>query len=120
MLHGLLVLLLCQLVGEVVARGLGLPVPGPVVGMLVFFVVLQVRRPAPESSLVRAPQALLRVLPLLYVPAGVGVVAYLSLLGASVVPITAGLVLSWFAGLVVTAGVTAVVLRLTGQGRVTR
>lgn len=119
-LVGLVALLVCQLVGEVVARALDLPVPGPVVGMLVFFVVLQVRRPAHESGLVRAPQTLLRHLPLLYVPVGVGVVAYLSVLGASVVPVGLGLVVSWLVGLLVTAAVTALLLRLTGQKRVAR
>lgn len=118
LLTGLVMLLVCQLVGEVVARSLGLPVPGPVVGMLVFFVVLQVRRPSHGSGLVRAPQTLLRHLPLLYVPVGVGVVAYLSVLGASVVPVGLGLVASWLVGLLVTASVTALLLRLTGQKRV--
>jgi holin-like protein len=119
-INGLLVLLLCQLVGEVLARSLGLPVPGPVVGMLVLFVLLQVRRPIPDSGLVRGPVTLLTLLPLLYVPVGVGVIAYLSTLRAAVVPVTVALVLSWFAGLVVTAAVAALVLRLTGQARVSR
>ena len=120
MLTGLVTLLVCQLVGEVVARGLGLPVPGPVIGMVVFFVVLQVRRPAMSSGLIRAPQMMLRLLPLLYVPVGVGVVAYLSVLAGSAVPIGLGLVVSWIAGLLATAGVAALALRLTGHSRVVR
>lgn len=120
MVAGLATLLVCQLVGEVVGRTLGLPVPGPVLGMLVLLAVLQARRPDPRSGLVRAPQALLRHLPLLYVPAGVGVIGYLAVLGTSVVPVTAGLVLSWLAGLLATAGTAALVLRLGGQRRVER
>lgn len=119
MLAGLATLLVCQLVGEVLARVLGLPVPGPVLGMLVFLVVLQVRRPGAASPLVRGPQALLRHLPLLYVPAGVGVVGYLGVLGTSVVPVTAGLVLSWLAGLLATAATAALALRV-GRRRVER
>jgi len=33
MIGGLIVILMCQLAGEAVARGLGVPVPGPVIGM---------------------------------------------------------------------------------------
>jgi len=114
MLTGLLVLLLCQLAGELAVRLLDVTVPGPVVGMVLLLVVLQVRRPRPDSGLVKAPAALLRYLPLLYVPAGVGIVAHLSRLGEDAVPIVGGLLGSWLAGLVVTAGVAAALLRLTG------
>jgi len=120
MLTGLIALLACQLVGELVVRTLDLPVPGPVVGMVLMFVLLQVTRPRAESSLVRGTAALLRYLPLLYVPAGVGVVAYLATLRSEALPISAGLVVSWLVGLVVTAGGTALVLRLTGARRVNR
>lgn len=120
MLTGLIVLLVCQLVGEVVVRSLDLSLPGPIVGMVLLLVVLQVRRPRHDSGLVRAPRALLRYLPLLYVPAGVGVVAHLDRLGRDALPITGGLVLSWLAGLVVTAAVAALALRATGARTVLR
>jgi holin-like protein len=120
MLTGLIVLLVCQLVGELVVRTLGLAVPGPLVGMVLLLVILQVRRPRPWSGLVRAPQTVLRHLPLFYVPAGVGVVAYLSRLGRDALPIAGGLVLSWLAGLLATATVTALALRATGARKVHR
>jgi holin-like protein len=120
MLPGLIALLVCQLVGELVVRALDLPLPGPILGMLLMLVVLRVRRPGPDSSLVKAPEALLHYLPVLYVPAGVGVIAYLSRLGRDAVPIVGGLVLSWMAGLLVTAGVTALLMRLSGTQRMTR
>jgi putative effector of murein hydrolase LrgA (UPF0299 family) len=110
--------LTCQLAGELVVRTLDVPLPGPLVGMVLMFVLLQVRRPRRESGLVRAPMTLLRYLPLLYVPAGVGVVAYLSLLRSSLLPAAVALVLSWLAGLLVTAGVAAALLRVTGARRV--
>jgi holin-like protein len=117
---GLIALLLCQLVGELLVRSLGVPLPGPVVGMVLMFVVLQVRRPRPASGLVRGPQALLRYLPVLYVPAGVGVVVYLSRLRHDALPIAAGLVLSWLAGLAATAAVVALLLRITGARKAVR
>ncbi|WP_426242492.1 CidA/LrgA family protein [Nocardioides sp. LHG3406-4] len=99
MLGGLIALLACQLVGQVVVDLTGFPVPGPVVGMVVLFAVLQWRRPSDDAGVVRVSGVLLRHLQLLFVPAGVGVVAYLSLLRADAVPIGVALVASWLAGL---------------------
>jgi holin-like protein len=118
MVTGLIALLTCQVVGELIVRTFGVPVPGPLIGMVLMFFVLQVRQPRSESGLVRAPMTLLRYLPVLYVPAGVGIVAYLSVLGSSLLPAAAALVVSWLAGLVVTAGLAAVLLRLSGTRRV--
>lgn len=120
MLAGLTVLLACQLVGELVVRTLDLPLPGPILGMVLLFVILQLRRPPTSSPLVQGPQTLLRYLPLLYVPAGVGVIAHLAQLRDDALAISVGLVGSWLAGLLVTALVASAVLRLTGQRRVVR
>ena len=35
--HAFALLLVCQLVGEATVQGLGLPVPGPLLGMLLLF-----------------------------------------------------------------------------------
>jgi holin-like protein len=105
---GLLVLLACQLLGELVADVLGIPVPGPVIGLVLLLVWLQVREPAADSGLARVCTGLLQHLQLLFVPAGVGVVQYFSLLAGSAVPLLLGLVVSWVVALVAAAGVTAV------------
>jgi len=47
-IRGVLILLLCQLLGEVVAQSAGIPVPGGVVGMLILFVGLILRRGVPD------------------------------------------------------------------------
>jgi holin-like protein len=75
MLAGLTWLLVFQCLGEALARGLGLPVPGPVVGMLLLFVALRLRR-RPVESLAIAADGLLKHLSLLFVPAGVGVMLH--------------------------------------------
>lgn len=110
-LAGLITLLACQLVGEVVVRLTGLVVPGPVVGMLLFLVVLRWRKPAEESGLVRAPDLLLRHLQLLFVPAGVGIVVHLGVLRAEALPIAGGLWLSWLAGFLATAWTATLLVR---------
>ncbi|GLR97023.1 tetrahydromethanopterin S-methyltransferase subunit G [Bradyrhizobium liaoningense] len=43
MLASLGLILLCQLIGEAVVRGLGLPLPGPVLGLLLLLVLLLAR-----------------------------------------------------------------------------
>ena len=71
-------LLLCQSAGELVARGMGVKLPGPVIGMLLMLVALNLRwvREPVEA----AADALLAHLSLLFVPVGVGVVVHLGLL----------------------------------------
>ncbi len=110
MIPGLLALLGCQLAGEFLVRAFGIPIPGPVVGMVLLLVALQVREPAEDSGLVRTMEGLLRHLQLLFVPAGTGVVQYLPLLGASLLPVVAGLLVGWLVTLAVTAAVVAVLL----------
>jgi holin-like protein len=73
---GLAVLLLFQLAGEVVARVAGLPVPGPVVGMVLLVVALELGLPT-RDGLRHASGGLLAHLSLLFVPAGVGIVEHL-------------------------------------------
>lgn len=83
-------LLFCQLLGEVLARLLHLPVPGPVIGMVLLFAFLLLRHrdgePPPEQ-LERVSDALLGHLGLLFVPAGVGVVVLLHTLAENWLPL---------------------------------
>ena len=89
--RSLFVLLLFQLAGEAL-RGLAhLPVPGPVIGMVLLAVWLAARRQEPDEALRTTADGLLRVLGLLFVPAGVGIVANLPLLRSAWLPITVGL-----------------------------
>lgn len=91
MVASLALLLGFQLAGEVIARGLGLPIPGPVIGMLPLLIALIVRGKAPEP-LKRVSHALLQHLSLLFVPAGVGIMAHFGLIRAEWLPLTAALV----------------------------
>jgi holin-like protein len=93
LLAGVTWLLLFQCAGEALARVLGLPVPGPVVGMALLFGALRLRPRVPESVGVAA-DGLARHLSLLFVPAGVGVMLYLSRLADEWLPIVAALTIS--------------------------
>ena len=98
MIGGITVLLVCQLVGELVSRGLHLPVPGPVLGMLLLLVGLLLRDRLRLSTGEEPPalgsvaNALLGNLGLLFVPAGVGVVLYGPLLARNWLPIAVAIV----------------------------
>jgi len=94
--------LVLQLVGEMVVRLAALPLPGPVVGMGLLFMALMVRGGAP-AGLSRLANTLLGHLALLFVPAGVGVIAYLGMLAEAWLALGITLIASTLLGTVVTA-----------------
>jgi holin-like protein len=112
----LLILFGCQLIGEVLRAAFRLPVPGPVIGMFLLTAALAIRQPggtvdelassAGESeascSLQRVSDALIAHMGLLFVPAGVGVIAEAGLLRTQWLPIVAALFGSTILSLVVT------------------
>ena len=112
MLPGLVVLLLCQLAGELAVRLTGAPLPGPVAGMLLLVVVLAVRRPSPDAPVLQAADGLLAHLQLLFVPAGVGVVTTLAVFRDQAPAVLGGLLLAWLVGILLTGWTAAAVLNL--------
>lgn len=100
-LRPLTTLILCQFVGEVVARGLDLPLPGPVLGLLILLGLLALRS-GPDEAMRQTSGGLLRHLSLLFVPAGVGVVTQLDALRQDWLAIAGALLVSTALGLVVT------------------
>jgi putative effector of murein hydrolase LrgA (UPF0299 family) len=130
MIASLSLILVCQLFGEVIVRGLALPLPGPVLGLLLLLVLLLLRDrvsvlangPLAKEGDVRdgvetVSRVLLSNLSLLFVPAGVGVVQKLDLIAAHGIAIVAVLALSVMVTLLVTVAVFALVTRLLAQGR---
>ncbi|RTR06297.1 CidA/LrgA family protein [Halomonas nitroreducens] len=111
LIMGMSMLLACQMLGELVARGLGVSIPGPVIGMVILLASLMVYGKVP-SSLRSTGEGLLRYLTLLFVPAGVGLMVHGALIGADFWPI----VITLFAATAVTLAVTGWVLaRLQGR-----
>lgn len=111
MIAALTQLLVFQLIGEVVARGLDLPVPGPVLGMLFLFLSL-ILRGGPSQALQGTSQNLLQHLSLLFVPAGTGIMVHLHRVADEWLPLLLSLIISTIAALVA----TALAMRLT-RGR---
>ena len=106
MLAGLTWLLVYQCIGEILVRWTGLPVPGPVIGMVLLFTTLVVKKSVPEP-LQSTASGLLSHLSLLFVPAGVGVMLHFHRVANEWLPIAVALLVST----VLTLAVTALVMR---------
>lgn len=104
MLGYLTLILVCQLIGEVFVVWSGLPVPGPVVGMVILFTGLVVKGALPDD-LAKVSDMLLTHLSLLFVPAGVGVMLHIGLLGKEWVAISVALLVSTLVTIAVTAAI---------------
>src|SRR6266853_1218105 len=125
MIASLGLILLCQLAGEVIVRGLGLPMPGPVLGLLFLLLLLLARDrfkvlargPLQRDGVESASRGLLANLSLLFVPAGVGVVQKLDLVAAHGIAVAAVLVISVVVTLLVTVATFLAASRLMARGR---
>ena len=113
MLVAITQLLCCQLGGEVIARALDLSIPGPVIGMSLLLIVLLYKETIPQS-LESTAEGILSHLSLLFVPAGVGVVAHLTVLGNEWPAIVGSLIGST----IVTVLVAGSVLQRLHRGRI--
>jgi holin-like protein len=125
MIASLGLILLCQLAGEVVVRGLGVPMPSPVVGLVLLlglllardrFAVLA-RGPLQQDGIETVAKTMLAHLSLLFVPAGVGVVPKLDLVAEHGLAITAVLAISVVITLLVTVATFMIASRLMARGR---
>ena len=124
MIASLSLILLCQLIGEVFVRGLGLPMPGPVVGLLLLLLLLLARDrfgllafgPLQGGGVENASRALLANLSLLFIPAGVGVVQKLDLLAEHGIAIMVVLAISVVVTLLATVATFLLASRLMRRG----
>ena len=94
-------LLSCQLAGEVIVVAFDLLIPGPVVGMVILFAGLMGKGGVP-GGLGELSTGILRHLSVLFVPAGVGVMLHVGKLEDEWLAVSAALVVSAVATLVVT------------------
>jgi putative effector of murein hydrolase LrgA (UPF0299 family) len=117
-------ILLCQLAGEIFVRGLKLPMPGPVIGLMLLLVLLLARDrfavlargPLRGDGVENASRGLLANLSLLFVPAGVGVVQKLDLVAEYGVAFLGVLAISVMLTLLVTVATFLLASRLMARG----
>jgi len=114
-LRGFAWLLLLQSIGELLSRGLSLPFPGPVIGMMLLLVAL--RWPVVREPVAACADFLLAHLSLLFVPVGVGVMTHLSLVSQYGGRMLLVIVLSTLIGLAVTVLTLHVLWRKNAEVR---
>ena len=112
MLAALTAIFVCQLAGEMITVGLGLPLPGPVIGMALLFLFLVVKGSVP-AEIGKAGDGLLQHLSLLFVPAGAGIMMHVGRLEENALGLGAALLFSTLATILV----TALVMRAMTGGR---
>lgn len=115
MILNIAVILVAQLAGEVLARLLALPIPGPVIGMALLLAGFLLSRPLAERVLPTS-QGILAHLSLLFVPAGVGVISHAEALGRSGPALLLALAASTVLALAAGALTFVALARLTGNG----
>ena len=93
MLPTYLVLLGCQAAGEVIHQVSGIPLSGPIIGMILLLAALTVRGGASDEFCGSA-QTTLGYLSLFFVPSGVGIMQHLPLLRAHWLPLLLALFVS--------------------------
>jgi holin-like protein len=125
MIASLSLILLCQLAGEILVRGLALPMPGPVIGLVLLLVLLLARDrfaalsrgPLRQDGVETVAKNMLAHLSLLFVPAGVGVVQKLDLIAEHGLAIAAVLAASVVITLLVTVATFLIASRLLARKR---
>jgi len=100
-LRGLAILLVLQALGEGLSHTVDIPIPGPVLGLMLLLVALQLAWV--RSPVAAAAELLLAHLSLLFVPVGVGIITHLGLVSTYGLRLAVVIVVSTWIGLVVTA-----------------
>ncbi len=113
-INGLTILLFYQLVGEICVRWLGLPVPGPVLGMIMLFITLVIKGNIPKS-LEESSTTLLSHLSLLFIPAGVGMMVHFERIKNEWLSISIALILSTIITLIFSAFIMSIMSKLVSS-----
>jgi holin-like protein len=121
MIQAFLLLVLLQWLGDLLAAALRVPVPGMVIGLAALLALLALRdRGVPAAcaataGLEEVARGLHAHFGLLFVPAGVGILAHRGLLAAEGLAILAAVLASTLLGIAVTAAVAVLWPRRTAR-----
>lgn len=90
MLKGIITLLVFQFLGECIAKLFDLLVPGPVIGMVLLLIFLIIRKSS-FASLDNAVFIHLKYLPMLFIPAAMGIITQIDIISKEFWAITIAL-----------------------------
>ncbi len=114
MLSGIVTLLLFTVIGNFLSEGLGLPVPGSVIGLILLVIYIQLQGEVSES-LDSVSQFCIRYLALLFIPGCVGIYFLGDLLADQWLPILAAVLIATPLSLIFTAVVMQWTLKMFGK-----
>ncbi len=102
MLKAILILFLCLVIGNVINKLTGLPLPGGVIGLVILLAAL-IWRGGPGKELRETSHFLLRNMTVFFIPASAGLITQLPALKQDALPIGAAILGSTVLGMAVTA-----------------
>lgn len=110
MIQALTEIVVCLILGNAINYVTGLPLPGPVIGMMLLLGLL-LYRGGPDNGMKQACHGLLRNMALLFVPASAGLITELPLLSHDAWPIAVAILISTVLGMAATAATMHVLTR---------
>lgn len=111
----LMIILFITFLGEILHYILPFPVPASIYGMVLLFLALEFKI-VKLSSVRETGKFLIEIMPLMFIPAGVGVLDAWGILRPHLVPVVVIMVVSTIAVMGVSGKVTQAVIRLMGKG----
>ena len=110
-----LIIILISFAGELLHAILPLPVPASIYGLLILLAGLQTKV-IPLKAVDEAGGFLIEIMPLMFIPAGVGLITSWGQLQSFLVPLLMITVVSTFVVMIVTGKVTDFLISITGKG----
>lgn len=101
-INGFIVLLSLLFIGNIISEFFALPIPGSIIGMVMLFIILIMRKSVPQS-VDQVSSGLISIMGMLFVPAGVGISQYFDLLARDWFVIFFTAILTTFISLAVSA-----------------
>ncbi len=92
--------------GEIISKSISFPFPGPVIGMLIFFVLLE-RKLIDVNFVEKGAHNILLNLAIFFIPPGVGLISALDLLSGNVLKIAVTMIITT----VITMGTTGLTVQ---------
>lgn len=109
------IILAVTCVGEIVKYFIPLPIPGSIYGLILMFVLLLLRVIKVEH-VKETGEFLIEIMPLMFIPAGVGLITSWEQLQSFMVPLLVITVVSTFVVMIVTGKVTDFLISRIGKG----
>lgn len=100
------IILMVTYLGEIISKSINFPFPGPVIGMLIFFILLE-RKLIDIKHVEEGANTILLNLAIFFIPPGVGLISALDLLDGNMLKIIVTMVLTTM----ITMGITGLTVQ---------